>query len=92
MIDENKKINELLNRTEADISSERLTKKLSNFMIEKHELPSEIIKNQIKNKKIRLFCKQCNKVFTVSYIELQNPFGYDSFFVCPICKSFLEKM
>lgn len=83
---------QLSNYTEAGISSERLTKKLSNFMIEKHTPVSEIIKNQIKNKKIRLFCKQCNKVFTVSYIELQNSFGYDSFFVCHICKSFLEKM
>ncbi|MEI0797315.1 hypothetical protein R4Q14_03165 [Brachyspira intermedia] len=83
---------QLCNDTGVGIYRREQTKEYQDFMKEKHEMPSEIIKNQIKNKKIRLFCKQCNKVFTASYIELQNPFGYDSFFVCPVCKSFLEKM
>lgn len=75
------------NNTGASIYRIEQTKEYQDFMKEKHELPSEIIKNQ----KIKLYCKRCNKVFPVSYIQLQNPFGYDCFFVCPVCKSILEK-
>ncbi|HJH54811.1 MAG TPA: hypothetical protein K8V77_01850 [Brachyspira hyodysenteriae] len=78
---------DLYNNTRAGIYRREQTKEYQDFMIEKHEMPSEIIKNLT----MRFYCRKCNKIFTASYIELQNTFGYDCFFVCPVCKSILEK-
>lgn len=75
------------NNTGTSIYCIEQTKEYQDFMKKKHEMPSEIIKNLT----MRFYCRKCNKIFTASYIELQNPFRYDCFFVCSVCKNILEE-
>lgn len=56
------------------------------FEFDKNDLPSELIKNQVR----WFFCNRCKKPFKATYYQLlPDPMGLGKFFTCPICKGLL---